>query len=151
MEIIRNVALISINGTLVVQLLSFLILLFVLNRVMIRPLRRSMEERDFHIQKIQKDTQAADHEYDRLMQEIQKEETVAVREGQRMRQDIEKAGKQEAAALLQKSRKQIESRMRENETEVSAKVAEARRSVQAEAQALAVSMMEKILDRRLGK
>jgi len=151
MEIVRNVALISINGTLVVQLLSFLILLFILNRVMIRPLRGAMQEREIHIQKIQEDTQAADREYDRLMQEIRKEETVAVREGQRMRQKIEDAGKEEAEAILAQSRKEIESRMRENETAVKEQIAAARRSVETEAQALAVSMMEKILDRRLGK
>lgn len=149
MEIIRNVALISINGTLVVQLLSFLILLFILNRVMIRPLRSAMEERDFHIQKIQEDAQAADREYDRLMQQIRKEETIAVREGQQMRQEIEKAGKEEAESILNESRQEIDGWMRENETEVKKRIAEARVSVEAEARTLAVSMMEKILDRRL--
>lgn len=149
MEIIRNVALISINGTLVVQLLSFLILLFILNRVMIRPLRSAMEERDFHIQTIQKDAQAADREYDRLMQQIRKEETIAVREGQQMRQEIEKAGKEEAESILNESRQEINGWMRENETEVKKRIAEARVSVEAEARTLAVSMMEKILDRRL--
>jgi len=149
MEIVRNVALISINGTLVVQLLSFLILLFVLNRVMIRPLRSAMEEREFHIQKIQKDSQAADREYDRLMQEIRKEEAVAVREGNWMRQKVENSGKEEAEAILEESRKEIENRMRENEAEIKAKITEARRSVEDEAQVLAVSMVEKILDRRL--
>jgi F-type H+-transporting ATPase subunit b len=150
MEIIREVALISINGTLIAQLLSFLILLFILNRVMIRPLRSAMEERDFHIQKIQKETLEADREYDRLMQKIQKEEAAAVRQGHRARQQIENAGKEEAESMLQKARQEIDSRMRENESEIKVKIGEARQSVEAEAQALAVRMMEKILDRRLG-
>ena len=150
MEIIREVALISINGTLIAQLLSFLILLFILNRVMIRPLRSTMEERDFHIQKIQKETLEADREYDRLMQKIQKEEAAAVRQGHQARQEIETAGKEEAEAMLQKARQEIDSRMRENEAEIKVKIREARQSVEAEAQALAVPMMEKILDRRLG-
>lgn len=150
MEIIREVALISINGTLIAQLLSFLILLFILNRVMIRPLRSAMEERDFHIQKIQKETLEADREYDRLMQKIQKEEAAAVRQGHRARQQIENAGKEEAESMLQKARQEIDSRMRENEAEIKMKIGEARQSVEAEAQALALRMMEKILDRRLG-
>jgi len=45
MQIVSNVALISINETMVVQLISFLIFLFVINRVMFRPLRESMHER----------------------------------------------------------------------------------------------------------
>ena len=39
MQIISNIALISINETLVVQLISFLIFLFIINRIMFRPLR----------------------------------------------------------------------------------------------------------------
>ena len=45
MQIITNIALISINETLIVQLLSFLIFLFIINRVMIRPLRGVMSDR----------------------------------------------------------------------------------------------------------
>ena len=45
MQIISNIALISINETLIVQLISFLIFLFVINRIMFRPLRKTVGPR----------------------------------------------------------------------------------------------------------
>ena len=40
MEIVSKIALITINETLVIQLVSFLIFLFVINRMMFRPVSR---------------------------------------------------------------------------------------------------------------
>ncbi|OQY06422.1 MAG: hypothetical protein B6I22_05580 [Desulfobacteraceae bacterium 4572_123] len=55
MQIISNIALISINETLFIQLISFLIFLFIINRIMFRPLRRIIIERENHIEKINLD------------------------------------------------------------------------------------------------
>jgi len=54
MEIISNIALISINETVVVQMLSFLVFMFILNRIMIRPLRSSANDREIYIEKLVK-------------------------------------------------------------------------------------------------
>ena len=53
MQIISNVALISINETVVVQLLSFLLFLYIMNRIMFRPLRNVMAQREDHLKQIQ--------------------------------------------------------------------------------------------------
>ena len=54
MQIVSNVALISINETFLVQLISFLIFLFIINRVMIRPLRGVMREREEYVEKLKR-------------------------------------------------------------------------------------------------
>ena len=49
MQIVTTISLISINETTIVQIVSFLILVFILNRVMIRPLWKTIAERNQYI------------------------------------------------------------------------------------------------------
>ena len=55
MEIISNIALISINETLIVQVVGFLVFLFVINRIMFRPLQSVMSDREIHIERVKRD------------------------------------------------------------------------------------------------
>ena len=66
MQIISNIALISINETLIVQVISFLIFLYIINRIMFRPLRSVTAERENHIKGIQKDIVEAENKLDAL-------------------------------------------------------------------------------------
>jgi F-type H+-transporting ATPase subunit b len=70
MEIISNIALITINATLFHQLVAFLIFLFIINRIMFRPLRSVMAERDDMIEKIKLDTMDAGETIERLNNEL---------------------------------------------------------------------------------
>ena len=62
MEIISNIALISINETMVVQLFSFIVFIFILNRIMIRPLRSSAHDREIYIENLSVDISNAQKE-----------------------------------------------------------------------------------------
>ena len=61
MQIISNIALISINETVIVQIISFLIFLYIINRIMFKPLRGVMADRENHIKSIQQDIVSADN------------------------------------------------------------------------------------------
>ena len=74
MQIISNVALISINETLIFQIISFLIFLFIINRIMFRPLRKVMTERETYIENIQKDIVDAEKRFENLKSQIQAQE-----------------------------------------------------------------------------
>jgi F-type H+-transporting ATPase subunit b len=56
MEIVSNIALITINWTLFHQLIAFLIFMFIMNRIMFRPIQRVMDERDNLIERINQET-----------------------------------------------------------------------------------------------
>ncbi len=149
MQIISNIALISINETLIIQLISFLIFLYIINRVMIQPLRSVVQEREGHIQNIQDDATEAEKKIVRLMKRLKKQETEVIREAHEIREKIEGSGKQEADGIVNAVRREVEKLSQEDRQQVTALVAEARKSVQKEAQSLAVGMMEKLLERRL--
>jgi F-type H+-transporting ATPase subunit b len=149
MQIINNIALISINETLIAQLISFLIFLYIINRVMIQPLRNVARERELHIQKIQTDASEAEEEIERLVEQIRKEETAALSAANTIRGRIEDAGKTAADEIVHAAHRQVEKLFKENRRHVATLVAEARESVQKEAETLADGMLEKLLDRRL--
>ncbi|MGA9262130.1 MAG: hypothetical protein WBV95_09160 [Desulfobacterales bacterium] len=149
MQIISTIAMISINETLIIQLISFLIFLFIINRIMIQPLRSISQEREAHIQKIELDTVAAEKKVEQVLKQIQKQEAKAIDTAQEIREKIEESGKLEADEIIHATLREVENLSKENRRQVSAMVEEVRMSVPKEAETLAVGMMEKLLDRRL--
>ncbi|MBL7180595.1 MAG: hypothetical protein ABIK98_04895 [Pseudomonadota bacterium] len=149
MEIVSNIALITINATLVHQLVAFLIFLFIINRLMFRPLRGVMAERDSFIEKIKLDTADAAKEFERLNEELKAREAAVRTEAHGVRSELEERGSREAHAILESAREEIDALKKRTEGEVGAKIAEARKHLQKESEALAVAIMEKLLDRRL--
>ena len=150
MQIVSNVALISINETLVVQLISFLIFLFIINRVMFRPLRRTMQEREHYVEGIQSDILAAEQKLQQTIQEA-RDEDAAVREaGLQMINEMEKQGSHEAVKIITAAREEIAAMGGKARQEINAQVADARKTIVDEAEKLSLNVMEKVLGRRLG-
>lgn len=149
MEIISNIALISINETLFIQLISFLIFVFIINRVMIRPLRRAMEERETYADQLQREMKDAESEIVQMTEKIREQEADVIKEARLLSEELEHSGKQKAKAIYQAARSDVEQKMLKAEAEVNGLIEKARQSVSSESEVLAVEIMEKMLDRRL--
>jgi F-type H+-transporting ATPase subunit b len=151
MEIIRNVALISINETMIAVLISFLVFIFILNRVMIRPLRNTMHERDTYIENLRVGMYEAAQTIEQLTRRIRKEEQTAIDSAHQVRARIEKSGQEEANDILLEAREEVATRMESHRAMINEQIAAAQQSIQTEAEGLAVRIMEKLLDRRLSQ
>ncbi|MBW1959112.1 MAG: ATP synthase F0 subunit B [Deltaproteobacteria bacterium] len=149
MHIISNIALISINETMLFQLISFLVFLFIINRIMFRPLQGVMDNRKNHMDKIQTDTVDAIKELENLTQKLKAQESEVRAEALELKRKVEDSGGRQAAEILAASKKEIETLKKNAEMEVKARIDEERKHLQKESQALAVSVMEKLLDRRV--
>ena len=149
MHIASNVALISINATLFFQLISFLIFLFIINRLMFRPLRNVMGERDNHINKIQQEILDTKNEFENLTNQLQQQESAVKDEAFKLQKEIEDTGKQHVDEILNSTRQEIETLKDRAQKAVDTQISEARKDVIKESETLAVSIIEKMLDRRL--
>lgn len=149
MEIISNIALITINATLFHQLVAFLIFLFIINRIMFRPLRSVMAERDDIIEKIKLDTTNAGETIDRLNKDLKEKESEVRKEAFKVQHELEEKGKQESAEIMKSTLQEIEVLKDKNEATINAQIMEAKKDLQKESEALALNIMEKLLDRRL--
>ena len=149
MQIISNIALVSINETVIVQLISFLIFLFIINRVMFRPLRDTMLKRDHHVKQIQDDITHQENQLQTLKNKISEGESSVRSEALEMKKKLEDSGKQEAGGILSTTRQEIEDLRKKSARDVENKLAGARKSLKQESERLVSDIMEKVLDRRL--
>ena len=147
MEIISNIALISINETLIVQVIGFLIFLFVINRIMFRPLRNVMSDREIHIERVQRDIAQAQKKVESFTNQIQKQETTAKKEAFEIKDDIEAAGSQQAKEIFESVKKEIVASSQKIQQEIADRISEERQALEKESEVLALSIIEKILDR----
>jgi F-type H+-transporting ATPase subunit b len=147
MEIISNIALISINETLIVQVVGFLVFLFVINRIMFRPLRNVMSDRDIHIERVKRDITQAQKEVDSITSQIQEQETATRKEALALKDDLENTGSQQANEIFESVKKQITADREKVQQEIEVRIAQERKAVEKESQALALNIIDKIINR----
>ncbi|CAB1084957.1 ATP synthase F0 sector subunit b' (EC [Olavius algarvensis Delta 1 endosymbiont] len=148
MEIISNIALISINETLIVQVIGFLIFLFIINRIMFRPLRNVMADRDIYVERVKLDIDQARKKVDTMNSQIEEQEAEVRKEAFELKEQREQIGSQQAKEIFAAVRQEIADTSAGVQKDIDQKIAEARNSLQKESEALAERIVEKILDRR---
>ncbi len=149
MQIVSNIALISINETMIVQVISFLIFMFVINRIMFQPLLKTRGDRDQYLNQIAQDIVQAKEDVEQYTFEIEERRNTIRSKAFEINKELEAVGNQEATDLVDAAVKEV-STIREDTTQkLEARIAEARKQVQKESEPLAIQIMEKILDRRI--
>jgi F-type H+-transporting ATPase subunit b len=148
-QIVSNIALISINATLVVQLISFLIFLFLINGILIQPLRRTMAERTGYLEKMKLDILEAEEEMSRQLKQLAAREKRVRKEALLATKEIENEGQRLASEIIKDVRKEMENLRSKTQQTVSEQLAAARQRLEQESESLALSIMEKLLNRRL--
>lgn len=149
MHIISNIALVSINETLLVQLISFLIFLFLINRIMFRPLCDVMQQRDTHIDGIVQGIEDSKKQLTEMDQQLHARKTAIIKEASLHRDGLEDDGNKLANEIIDVSKKEIRQIKEESQQYIDAQIARARKSVAKESEKLAKEIMEKVLGRGL--
>ena len=148
MEIISNIALISINETLIVQVISFLIFLYLINRIMFRPLQNVIADRDIYIERVKRDIDQAQKQIKTMSSQIREQEAEVKKEAFDLKEQQEKIGNRQAKEIFAAVRQEIADTSAKVQKDIDIKISEARQSLQKESELLAKSIIEKILDRR---
>jgi len=149
MQIVSNIALISINETLFAQLISFLIFLFIINRIMFRPLKTTMTERDNFIQGLDQGIKDTENEVENILTDLRQREKVVKIEAYNISAKLEHEGSETAESIHLKAVSAIAELRHKTEKQVEAQLKEAQKRLEAESEYLAVHIMEKVLNRRL--
>jgi F-type H+-transporting ATPase subunit b len=117
--VLLDAGILTLNATLVVQLVTFLLTLLVLYRVAWGPVLKALEARQKRIQegleaaqKAQQDREAAERAYaERLAearQEAQRMLDQATRMGETLRQELEQKARQQADQIIEQARGEID-------------------------------------------
>lgn len=148
MEIISNVALISINETLFAQLVSFLIFLYIINRIMFKPLLSVVHERNDHIDQMHREISEAEEELDNVKRMLSENEAAVKEEAFSIKKKLESAGDHKSAEIYREAKNQIEAMRESARVDVKAQLDEAKKSIHKESEILVYQIMEKVLERR---
>ena len=148
MEIIYTDGMITINETILVILISFLMFVFILNRLMFRPLLATIEERQNRINGLEDDVVKMRKEADSLTKELRVKEEAAKSEARKFKNELEDAGSQKAGEISQTSREEIAKIRAVAAQEVEQQIQQARQEIKKGAESLGAEIVEKILGRR---
>ncbi len=148
---INESALITINETLVVQLISFLIFLFLINRIMFRPLCNAMQQREKHIDGLTNGINNSKTQLVKMNKELQIHEAEAIKEASQRKDSLEEDGTRHANEIIEEARKEIQGLKEECQQYIDAQIKQARTSLKKESENLAVKIIEKILDRGMAQ
>jgi len=140
---------ISINATLVIQIIHFLILVYILNRLMFRPILRLMDERDGHIEKTKI---RVDETLDKT--EVLKESCLsrvhkARNDATIARTELRETGIAETKKLLERFKEETTVIRAETDKEAEREIEMARPLMHDQVIVLAEGIIEKMLGRRL--
>ena len=141
---------ISINATLVVQLIHFLVLLFIMNRLMLQPLLKLIREREEFKARTKGEIQELEARIGQLKEDFITKEEGARKAAARERSEITNGGMTEAEGYLNQSRETVSTIRQEAERDVAAEVSKTRPLLDDEASGLVEGIMEKIIGRRVG-
>jgi F-type H+-transporting ATPase subunit b len=150
MEVVEKIALISINETLVIQLLSFLIFLFIINRLMFRPLKGIMAEREKVISDTEDDIRANLAQMSAMRKELARQEAQARSEAATIQVEMARQSDEQAKHIFDQARDEIAQLRQKSAVELEAEYAKALQSIEEEARAVSAFMVEQVLQRRSG-
>ncbi len=140
---------ISVDWTLGLQFVNFIILLIVLNKLLYKPLTKIMAERREKIEGSHaraKNLQAdIDEKMERYQQQLNEAKALANAE----RAKLKKAASEEEATMLAEAHEKATKRLQAIKDQVAAEAAEASKTLRKEAKSLAGQIATKILGRKL--
>jgi len=148
-EITRAVALISINATILAQLVSFLIFMLLISRLMYRPLQDIMVERDRQVEQMKLDIQGAQADLDDIFMKIEAETQKIKSNALEIEKQLEQEALQKTDEIFKQINKEIGTLNQETDEEVRRQINEARKHLEEQSEIISRTIMEKALGRRL--
>lgn len=140
---------IDIDWTLYAQIINFLLLVFLLNVVLFRPIRKALKDRQARLLAQETEINVLTDKGRSLEDEIREELAAARRAGAGARETLKQEGAQAEATLLEEVKRQAELEWATVEKKIKADMAKARASLQTQAQSFAQLLATKILGREL--
>ncbi len=140
---------IELDWTLFVQIANVLVLVFILNLVLFRPIRNSLKERQAKLADFEGEISSLTSKSQSVLNEVKENLTQARRDGLSHREALRQEGSQAEASLLEKVKQEVEAEWSRVEQKIRADMAKARESLSAQAQNFAQLLAAKIIGREL--
>ena len=149
MQIISTTALMSINETIIIQAISFLIFMLIMNKIMFKPLKKSIAEREAYIEKIQKEMVESEKEIYDITISIKEKEQEMKNSASKLNAKYIKDAYKESDNILKKAQQDIMIMKKEAYKEIYSKLDECRKDIEMEAKKMAQFIIGNLLSGKL--
>jgi F-type H+-transporting ATPase subunit b len=140
---------IDIDWTLFVQILNFLVLVFLLNVVLFRPIRKILLARQTRLAALEGDITGLADSRQGVLGEVDEKLNAARREGLGLREKLRLEGSEAETSLLDQVKKEVDAQWTKVEAKIKKDVGKARDALSAQAEDFAQALATKILGRKL--
>jgi F-type H+-transporting ATPase subunit b len=135
------------NHTLIIQIFSFLFLLFLLNLILYRPIRRIIKRRKEDMSSSENFIQSWRQKAEKCTQEFEENILETRKQGLAQKEDMKDEGIKEEREMLQETYASVEDKIGRARQEIQDSISMARQSLQTEIEAFSQELAEKILGR----
>lgn len=139
---------INVNATLFLQIINFLVLVFILNRILLRPIMNVIGKRDRKIEDEKKELINIEEETRALMEKCVSIEKDARKKAVVQNSVLKKEADNQAESIFNSAKDEINGIREEADKEIEEKIEEASRSLKEFASDIAEELTEKVIGRR---
>ena len=140
---------INLDITLIIQMINFLVLLFVLNLILFRPIRNIIKERNQIVENFNTDITSLTDEAQASMDQFEQKLLEARKEGMARVQNMKDEGEEAEAKLMATTNEEVQAKIEEARKKVASDIQEARTQLQDQVQAFSLAVTEKVLGRSI--
>lgn len=140
---------IDLDWTLYAQLINFLLLVFLLNLVLFRPIRNALRERQARLLAQEADINLLSVQGGTMASEIKEKLAAARRDGAGAREALKQEGSKAEASLLEEVKREVDQEWAGVEKKIKEDMGKARKSLKAQTESFAQMLASKILGREL--
>lgn len=140
---------ISINATLFIQVIHFLLMVFIMNRLLLRPVMRQIDAREQHIVEAKRHAEDMAAEAERLSRERVSVEKDARKRAAGERNSLKQEASSQAEVIFEETGKEVKAIRDRADQEIQAQVNKAKAALDEEVAVLADDIAKKITGRRV--
>jgi F-type H+-transporting ATPase subunit b len=141
--------LIEINWSILIQMINFLLLIFILNIVLYKPLLKILDERDKRISDTQQKTKEFFEETEKMISAYNEKLQLAKIEAMTQKNNARKDATEKANVIIEESRKEAERLIIEVKQQISKEIETARKELEPELEKMAITISEQVLGRKV--
>jgi F-type H+-transporting ATPase subunit b len=140
---------VSIDYSIIAEIIGYLILLVILNAILYKPIRRLLKERASRMSAIQSDVEKYERNAEQLLKDFDMKLAEARASGQGAMEKLKQEAREEEHQLSEASNKEADARKQELMAELTSEIDAARKDLTAKVEAFAMDISQKLLGRAI--
>ncbi len=140
---------ISLNKAFIIQFVNFVLIMFILNALLYRPIRQALKKREEKISEDRGEAERLDQEAEIRLNEWNKGLEEARKAGLERQEQFRKDGKDEERVIISKMREEVEDHLEKMRAEMAKDTEAAGAALKTEAEGFSVEIAKKILGRSI--